>query len=337
MRTTRILTVYERPGCHLCDDMVVSLAEWRAELDFEIERVDVDRSPELADRYGAKVPVLVLGSVEICHYFLDLHALRRSLGARMSGPSRTRKDPHEPTGPGEDAGSLRGAGRYRRIYAIVREIPRGRVATYGQVAAIEGSCTPRMVGYALAALPASGRARRAVAACPESHRDRQRAERWRWDHHPAPGAPSRRRTLRCRWEGRLRRRRLGRTRHRLESTETGFIPRRDPAPPAHRAAHDQGGCDGSVAPGRLAPGRGAVHVSSVGGYASLQLRHDGNHLHHVRSRRHALGIRAGARERREEALRVDRAHLSRHSRHPLLRRPARPPANALCFDSRDSP
>ena len=52
--------------------------------------------------------------------------------------------------------SLRNADRYPRIYAIVRMIPRGRIATYGQIAAIEGSSTARMVGYALAALPDSG-------------------------------------------------------------------------------------------------------------------------------------------------------------------------------------
>ena len=49
------------------------------------------------------------------------------------------------------------AGRYRRIYAIVRQIPRGRVATYGQIAAIEGSSSARMVGYAMAALSGSDR------------------------------------------------------------------------------------------------------------------------------------------------------------------------------------
>ena len=54
--------------------------------------------------------------------------------------------------------SLRNADRYGRIYEIVRMIPRGRVATYGQIAAIEGSSTARMVGYALAALPDSRRA-----------------------------------------------------------------------------------------------------------------------------------------------------------------------------------
>ncbi len=43
---------------------------------------------------------------------------------------------------------------YDRIYAVVRQIPRGRVATYGQVAAIVGKCTARTVGFAMAAVPA---------------------------------------------------------------------------------------------------------------------------------------------------------------------------------------
>ncbi len=42
---------------------------------------------------------------------------------------------------------------YVRVYAVVRQIPPGRVATYGQIAAIVGNCTARMVGYALASLP----------------------------------------------------------------------------------------------------------------------------------------------------------------------------------------
>jgi len=43
---------------------------------------------------------------------------------------------------------------HRRIIAVVRRIPRGRVATYGQVAALAGLVRqPRLVGYALHALP----------------------------------------------------------------------------------------------------------------------------------------------------------------------------------------
>jgi methylated-DNA-protein-cysteine methyltransferase-like protein len=44
--------------------------------------------------------------------------------------------------------------RYARIYAAVRRIPRGRVATYGQVATAAGlPRQARLVGYALHALP----------------------------------------------------------------------------------------------------------------------------------------------------------------------------------------
>ena len=42
---------------------------------------------------------------------------------------------------------------YQRIYAVVRRVPRGRVATYGQVARLAGlPGHARQVGYALHAL-----------------------------------------------------------------------------------------------------------------------------------------------------------------------------------------
>lgn len=43
---------------------------------------------------------------------------------------------------------------YQRIYTVVRRIPKGRVATYGQVASLAGlPGHARQVGYALHALP----------------------------------------------------------------------------------------------------------------------------------------------------------------------------------------
>src|SRR5690554_187369 len=43
---------------------------------------------------------------------------------------------------------------HARIYAVVQRIPRGPVATYGQIAELTGlGRQPRLVGYALAALP----------------------------------------------------------------------------------------------------------------------------------------------------------------------------------------
>ncbi|MFH2007109.1 MAG: MGMT family protein [bacterium] len=48
----------------------------------------------------------------------------------------------------------RGSGSYReRVWEVVRAIPPGQVATYGQLARLAGRCTARMAGYALAAVP----------------------------------------------------------------------------------------------------------------------------------------------------------------------------------------
>jgi methylated-DNA-protein-cysteine methyltransferase-like protein len=42
---------------------------------------------------------------------------------------------------------------YEQIYAVARQIPVGRVSTYGQIAAIVGrGCSARQVGYAMSAL-----------------------------------------------------------------------------------------------------------------------------------------------------------------------------------------
>jgi methylated-DNA-protein-cysteine methyltransferase-like protein len=50
----------------------------------------------------------------------------------------------------------RSSDTYRRIYDVVKRVPRGRVATYGQVAALAGLPRhARLVGYALNVLPAA--------------------------------------------------------------------------------------------------------------------------------------------------------------------------------------
>jgi len=43
----------------------------------------------------------------------------------------------------------------QEIYQLVKQIPRGKVATYGQIAALIGRCSARQVGFAMAATPVS--------------------------------------------------------------------------------------------------------------------------------------------------------------------------------------
>ena len=65
------LILYVRRDCHLCVEMHGDLMKLAARLQLDVQQVDIDRDPELAARYGHKVPVLVGGGEEICHYFLD--------------------------------------------------------------------------------------------------------------------------------------------------------------------------------------------------------------------------------------------------------------------------
>ena len=74
-----LLTLYSRIGCHLCDDMIALVYEFRKDYNFRLEVVDIDRDPLLKQRFNELVPVLSRDGQEICHHFLDLVALRESL------------------------------------------------------------------------------------------------------------------------------------------------------------------------------------------------------------------------------------------------------------------
>ncbi len=65
------LTLYVRRDCHLCAEMHRDLLALGAAQAFTLELVDIDSDAELVARYGHKVPVLIGGGEEICHYFLD--------------------------------------------------------------------------------------------------------------------------------------------------------------------------------------------------------------------------------------------------------------------------
>jgi len=59
--------------------MIAELERLRDRLGFQFEVLDVDRDPALEERWGDKVPVLLDGEHEICHYFLDAAALEARL------------------------------------------------------------------------------------------------------------------------------------------------------------------------------------------------------------------------------------------------------------------
>ena len=78
---TGILDLYVRRNCHLCEDMHAQLVALQGEYRFSFKVHDVDQSPDWADAYGEKVPLLMAADVEVCRYFLDLQAFKVCVGA----------------------------------------------------------------------------------------------------------------------------------------------------------------------------------------------------------------------------------------------------------------
>jgi thiol-disulfide isomerase/thioredoxin len=80
---TERLTLYGRSYCHLCEDMANALEALQASMDFSFGVVDVDADAQIEARFGELVPVLTdAQGREICHYFLDLAALRARLAVK---------------------------------------------------------------------------------------------------------------------------------------------------------------------------------------------------------------------------------------------------------------
>jgi glutaredoxin len=82
------VTLYGRPGCHLCDDARAALERVRAAEPFALEEVDIEQDAALHARYLERIPVIALDGEELSDFFVDEADLLTRLRARTSGPGR---------------------------------------------------------------------------------------------------------------------------------------------------------------------------------------------------------------------------------------------------------
>jgi len=59
------LTLYSKPGCHLCEDVRAALDDLCVEFDFTIDEIDITADDGLWARYRYEIPVLLRDGVEI--------------------------------------------------------------------------------------------------------------------------------------------------------------------------------------------------------------------------------------------------------------------------------
>ena len=60
----------------------------REELEFELEEVAIDGSPELEARYRELIPVVEIDGQQVFTYYVHEDAFRRRLGAAQTDPAR---------------------------------------------------------------------------------------------------------------------------------------------------------------------------------------------------------------------------------------------------------
>ncbi len=87
------LTLYTRPGCHLCDRMKDIVAGIAREEPVTLREVDITGDRNLERRFGAEIPVLAHGERVLARVRTTRTALLESLRnvARPSGAGRGRR------------------------------------------------------------------------------------------------------------------------------------------------------------------------------------------------------------------------------------------------------
>ena len=76
------LTLYSRPGCHLCDEMKDVVKRVAQSIPLQVEEIDISTSRELEERYGLEIPVLLVEGKKAAKYRIGEEELRRVLAAR---------------------------------------------------------------------------------------------------------------------------------------------------------------------------------------------------------------------------------------------------------------
>jgi glutaredoxin len=76
---SREVTLYTRPGCHLCEEAKAAMTPLLREFGATLREVNIDEDPVLRERYGWDVPVIFLGARKVAKHRVDLEQFRRQL------------------------------------------------------------------------------------------------------------------------------------------------------------------------------------------------------------------------------------------------------------------
>jgi len=84
------LTIYTRPGCHLCQEMKAIVERVVSDLraTARIEEINIADDPDLEERYGSEIPVLLVNGRKAAKYRVSEQELTRILRSRNGEAGR---------------------------------------------------------------------------------------------------------------------------------------------------------------------------------------------------------------------------------------------------------
>jgi len=75
----REVTLYTRPGCHLCEDAKNALVPLLREFGAVLREVNIADDALLEERYGHDIPVIFIGARKVAKHRVDVAQIRRRL------------------------------------------------------------------------------------------------------------------------------------------------------------------------------------------------------------------------------------------------------------------
>ena len=73
------VTLYSRPGCHLCEDAKSAIAPLLREFGASLHEVNIEKDVVLEERYGWDIPVIFIGARKAAKHRIDVEQFRRQL------------------------------------------------------------------------------------------------------------------------------------------------------------------------------------------------------------------------------------------------------------------
>lgn len=73
------VAVLSRDGCHLCDVVMKMARRLQEEVPFSLTRTDITTDPDLTDRYGTRIPVVLIDGHVACEGKVTEGTLRRAV------------------------------------------------------------------------------------------------------------------------------------------------------------------------------------------------------------------------------------------------------------------